>query len=178
MPNHVQNRITLEGDESAIQRMLAQIQNDEFGTGTIDFNKIIPMPDRIYRGDLSPKEMRLYGENNWYNWSVANWGTKWNAYGYVKGTDYSQEKELTFQTAWSAPHAVLEKLSEQFPEVEITHEWANEDIGMNCGRRMYSGGERCEEYVPESEKEAVEFAEGIWGFSGDDFQESEALVMA
>lgn len=76
MPNHVQNRITLEGDEKAIQRMLEQIQNDEFGLGTIDFNKVIPMPDSVYQGDLGAREMKLYGKNNWYDWSIANWDTK------------------------------------------------------------------------------------------------------
>lgn len=162
MPNHVQNRITLEGDESAIRRMLEQIQNDEYGLGTIDFEKVIPMPE---------------GTEDAYNWHITNWDTKWNAYGYNDAVDYSKSEMLEFLTAWSAPHSVVEKLSEQFPEIEITHEWADEDIGMNCGRRMYFGGERCEEYVPESEKEAVEFAEGVWGFSGDDFQESEAPIM-
>ena len=46
--------------------------------------------------------------------------------------------------------------------MEIKHEWADENIGQNCGRHCYQGGERTEEYYPESEKEAVEFACRIW----------------
>lgn len=44
MPNHVENRIVLNGDPVIIKEMLEAIQNDEFGIGTVDFNKIIPMP--------------------------------------------------------------------------------------------------------------------------------------
>ena len=44
MPNHVQNVIEPHGDENRIRRMLAEIQNDQYGPGTIDFNKILPMP--------------------------------------------------------------------------------------------------------------------------------------
>ena len=45
-----------------------------------------------------------------------------------------------------------------FPEIELTHEWADEDIGMNCGRYVYFDGERTEEYYPENNRERIEFA--------------------
>lgn len=61
-------------------------------------------------------------------WSVANWGTKWNAYGYDEYTDYSGCDELTFKTAWSVPHPILKKLSELFPNISFKHQWADEDI--------------------------------------------------
>lgn len=148
MPNHVQNIITLKGDEKKIREMLEAIKNDDYGLGTVDFNKVIPMPESC----------------DWYEWSISNWGTKWNAYGYDKNTDYSNNENLYFQTAWSAPHPVLEKLTEIFPDIEFEHEWADEDIGQNCGRYSYTGGERIEEYYPENEAEAIEFACRIWDY--------------
>ena len=48
-------------------------------------------------------------------------------------------------------------LSEQYPELEIFHEWADEDIGMNCGRREYKSGDLIYEYYPEGD-EATAFA--------------------
>lgn len=45
-----------------------------------------------------------------------------------------------------------------FPCVKIEHEWADEDIGANCGRRTYYNGERIEEYYPDYGKESIEFA--------------------
>ena len=77
-------------------------------------------------------------------------------------------RDRCFQTAWAAPHPILEKLSEMFPAVTFEHQWADEDIGQNCGRRCYSGGEQTEEYAPESEKEAVEFACGVWDYDPSD----------
>ena len=44
MPNHVRNMLTFNGDPDRIREMLTQIQDDEEGFGSIDFNKLIPMP--------------------------------------------------------------------------------------------------------------------------------------
>lgn len=40
MPNHVENIITLKGDEQRIREMLEAIQNDELGLGTVDFTRL------------------------------------------------------------------------------------------------------------------------------------------
>lgn len=162
MPNHVENIVTFEGDEKQIKEMLEQIKNDEFGIGSISFNKVIPMPESIYKGDLGTTEREMYGKNNWYDWSITRWGCKWDAYGYEDGTDYSQNENLWFQTAWSAPHPVLEKLSEMYPDIALIHEWADEDLGQNCGRYIYSEGERIEEYIPNTNKECLDFAAYVW----------------
>lgn len=44
MPNYVTNVVTLIGSEEDIKDFFEKIKNDEQGIGTIDFNKIIPMP--------------------------------------------------------------------------------------------------------------------------------------
>ena len=168
MPNHVRNRLMFEGEPKQVAALLAAIQNEKYGIGSIDFQKIIPTPSNIYRGDLGQKERERYGENNWYDWSVKNWGTKWNAYGYDETFSYTPGEPLLFLTAWSSPHPILEQLSEKYPDMEITHEWADEDIGNNCGRCSYLGGERTEEWTPDFEEEAVEFACEVWGTSPED----------
>ena len=65
------------------------------------------------------------------------WGTKWNA------CDSSHDiglGEAKFDTAWSFPTPVMLKLSENFPDDEIAIEYADEDIGSNCGRMTLKGG--------------------------------------
>lgn len=231
MPNHVENIITLKGDEQKIREMLEAIKNDNYGLGTIDFNKIIPMPNslnieagsrtdrglKVYkefisqflfdrketdvlkisaeelaesektflaqRTDIETDEwdfgktawnnIQNYGAPTWYEWSINNWGTKWNAYGYEEDTDYSEMENLWFRTAWSAPHPVIEKLAEMYPEITFEHEWADEDIGANCGRKIYRGGECTEEYYPESEKDAIEFACRVWDYDPEEFYQTE-----
>ena len=223
MPNHVENIVSIKGDEQQIRKMLEEIQDDECGLGTVDFNKVIPMPasleieagsktDRglkayqdfieVYtlagtrkdldllnipiesekafldmRPDIQPDEWELgkqafqniekYGCPTWYEWSISNWGTKWNAYGYVAGTDYSENDGLWFQSAWSAPHPILQKLSEMYPDITLIHEWADEDLGSNCGTRTYLGGDIIDEFIPEGIR-AMQFALDVWGYDPAD----------
>lgn len=47
MPNHVENHISLQGDPKKIRSMLEAIKSDELGIGSVDFNKIIPMPESL-----------------------------------------------------------------------------------------------------------------------------------
>lgn len=149
MPNNITNIVRFNGDRVKISELLKSIQNDEHGYGSVDFNKIIPMPDTVFRGNLGPNERALYGNNNWYDWSVANWHTKWNAYGFEDLEEHEVDDELRFETAWAAPHPILQKLSEMAPDLKITHRWADEDFGMNCGERGYKSGEITGEFLPE-----------------------------
>lgn len=220
MPNYVENIITLKGDEKKIREMFEAIKSDDYGLGTVDFNKIIPMPEslkvesgsrtdrgiemvktylenmpeelndkegtydeffkdlRSHSAEISDEEekkiwdigvtavenLHKYGAPTWYEWSINNWGTKWNAYGYDENADYSKNTDLWFQTAWSAPHPVIQRLAEMYPDITFEHEWADEDIGANCGRKCYCSGECTEEYYPDSLKDGIEFACRIWDY--------------
>ena len=163
MPNHVKNTLTFSGDAERISEMKEKIKNDEYGIGTIDFEKIIPMPESIYRGNLGKEEMEKYGENNWYDWSIGHWGTKWNAYGFDESVDYSNNNTIEFETAWAAPHPIIEQLAKMYPDITITHKWADEDLGMNCGEYEYADGERITEIISEVSKERMDFALDLWG---------------
>ena len=219
MPNHVTNNLTFHGDPEAIHRMLEAVKNDEEGFGSIDFNKILPMPKELniesgsrttegiklyndfleifklghegdvdlfsipeesenaflkQRRDISKKTWKLgreacrniqrFGHATWYSWCTQNWGTKWNAYDF----NYS-DGTLSFHTAWSAPIPVLRKLAELYPEIGITHEWADEDIGHNCGHYDYSGGKLTEGWMPADGRDAYEFAAAVLGEDLSDY---------
>ena len=82
MPNHVTNIVRVSGDPEKVKAMFEDIKDDKIGLGSIDFNKVIPMPEHIFRGNLGMAEREKYGKDNWYDWSISNWGTKWNSYGY------------------------------------------------------------------------------------------------
>ena len=64
MPNHVENHISLQGDPAQIRTMLKAIQSDEYGIGSVDFNKIIPMPEslNIECGSRGNRGYELYKE--------------------------------------------------------------------------------------------------------------------
>jgi hypothetical protein len=210
MPNHVVNYIRFEGDANKIIELKNAIKNDRFGVGTIDFDKLIPMPadlhieastrtkraEEAYKkfvdqynsapisledeteylktqseevrehwslGSAAYHNRLLYGHPTWYEWANHNWNTKWNAYGYEEGVDYSVCEDIWFQTAWDAPYPIIVKLSKMYPDIKVIHEWANEDYGSSCGRVEYLNGEVVNAYEPEAEDEIEDFYAELWG---------------
>lgn len=124
-----------------------------------DITKYNSEKELIDLGNRAIQNVRDYGAPTWYGWSIKNWGTKWNSYS----NSYNDEtKTLSFQTAWGAPHEIVKKLSEMFPDVTIRHGWADENLGANCGVRTYLDGDVIHEYIPEG-KEALEFSADTWG---------------
>lgn len=84
MTNNITNVITFKNIPlERLNRILEAIKNDKEGIGSIDFNKIIPMPDTVFKGSLGPEQREKYGTNNWLDWSVSNWNTKWNAFEFM-----------------------------------------------------------------------------------------------
>ena len=223
MPNYVMNELSVKGDSTYIREMLESIKNDIYGTGSIDFNKIIPMPSALdtTAGNAADKGLRAYkdfyeictlmgtvevdiseiteeaedrflqmrtdvdkdtfalgkkaflneqefGFSNWYDWCVANWGTKWNACGYEDGVDKSTPNTLRFLTAYGPPHPVIAKLAAMYPDLDFVHEWAEEQLGVMCGHEEYSGGNIIGIYFPATEKENIEFAARLWDIDPED----------
>ena len=116
-------------------------------------------------GKQAWNNLRQYGAATWYDWCYANWGTKWNAYGYDGYEPASMPDDcIWFQTAWAEPKPVIEALARRYPDITIEHEWANEDLGEGCGRRVYENGDEIEEYYPKGEVESVEYAASVWKY--------------
>lgn len=123
-------------------------EQEVYGIGTIDFNKITPRPPWVYRGAIDSSIEEKYGADNcWYNWSVNNWGTKWNAY--FQPDKRSTEDTIFFTTAWNSPIELIHKLSWIFPNVELCLSWADEDFGYNLGEIIFKDGVTVKEYIPE-----------------------------
>ncbi len=153
MPNYVTNIILIHAPEERRNGILRAIQNDAIGLGSIDFNKVIPMPQNLNNeSDRSLSD----GVPDWYSWSNENWGTKWNALVPEAPVDKSA---IHFLSAWSPPVPVLQKLSEQYPDVRWEHRWADEDLGYNVGEAVYCGGKQVRSHIPEEgSREAYEMA--------------------
>lgn len=217
MPNYVETSISFEGDENQVKELFEKVKVDELGLGTIDFSKVIPMPEDVViecgsrtdkglkaynefikqysngkevdltsissekedaffksRDDIDKEEWELgkqafnniqkYGVPTWYEWSINNWGTKWNSCGYVEGTDYSQCDKLQFQTAWSPALRVVQKLSQMYPDLKMTVQWADEDLGCNCGELTFKNGTIINDSSPTNSKDAFEFAAKVWNY--------------
>jgi hypothetical protein len=120
-------------------------------------------------GKKAFQNQQRWGFTTWYGFCTNQWGTKWNAYGYEGGVQFDG-KSLRFLTAWAPPEPIIAKLAEMYPDLDFTHQWADEDIGYNCGEDEYHNGSLCGEYRPAG-VEAVEYANGLWG--NDEQEEDE-----
>lgn len=58
----------------------------------------------------------------WHEWSVENWGTKWDAYSYAPRAREPGRASLRFQTAWEVPRPCLRRLSEMYPSLTFAIE--------------------------------------------------------
>ena len=121
------------------------------------------------KGNLSPKDfeegrmaldnIKQYGCKDWYSWANKYWGTKWNAYDQIEvefGT-------IQFDTAWSTPYPVMQKLAKMFPDLTFEVKFADEDLGNNCGTYEFENGQIVKEYMPEG-TEAMKFACEVKGY--------------
>ena len=164
MPNWVKNNVRFYGNEESINRLKVFVKTQE---SDFDFNCIVPMPNNIYRGNLGSEERKIYGANNWYDWSIKNWGTKWDA---CDATWYSDDN-VTFNTAWNMPEPIYRKLSKIFPDVWFTAEFADEDLGNYCGTIIYDIDGFCVNYEND-----FKFACDVWGYDEEEMKEELGYV--
>lgn len=162
MPNNISNKLKVIGTEDQIIQVLEFVKDDKLGVGSIDFNKITPMPKWIFGSSpdvmgISRRDEEKWGvENTSLNWARRNWGTKWNAY--AQPDSRSVGDTLHFQTAWNGIPELIQKIAWIFPDVTIEYSFADEDYGSsNCGIFRFRENEILEEtHYESSSKEAYE----------------------
>ena len=130
MPNWCSNHITVRGSNQAeIQRLAKALGEGKF------CNAVIPCPEDLqitagWLGKDTPEQLELerreaenikkYGYKNWYDFQVANWGTKWD----VDCSDVEVDEDGLgfsggFESAWAPPIRIAEALVEQGYEVTL-----------------------------------------------------------
>ena len=82
-------------------------------------------PDEIYEiGRKYMEAYEKYGFLDWYDWDNVNWGTKWNACdSYVD----LENGKVDFETAWSYPKPIIDKILKDNPNCRIEFWWQDED---------------------------------------------------
>lgn len=173
MPNHITNKLRLEGTPEDIQKVWDYIKGEEDGQ-YIDFRKIATPPNYIFLGYLDQSMAEIFKSNkresgfmaetdSWSSWCVRYWGTKWNAYGL--GNSRNTEDTIYFQTAWSGVPRIVALLSEKFPNVDFFYSYADEDFASNTGYLNIFSSNRINEYVvlDNQSKEAFDLASELIG---------------
>jgi hypothetical protein len=129
---------------------------DAFGVGKF-LNEFIPIPESLHivSGSVPLTEQAeheaqmaaniiLHGYKDWYEFSVSEWGTKWDV-GDGDGINEVTENSLTiyFDSAWAPPLAAYEKMTEMGFEIDAMYY----ESGMGfCGRWTNESGDDYYEY--------------------------------
>lgn len=123
MPNWCNNSVTLKHkDPAMIERAHKALADGKFlqeffpcPQDLIDTVAGFPGEDKREAHEAQVKSnLEKYGYANWYDWNVANWGTKWD----IGGDDGLIQKldantlEASFDSAWAPPTQAYEKLIE------------------------------------------------------------------
>ena len=176
MPNWTYNSLMITGSKEDISAIKSQLntpfqrQHDQWNMET----KQMELTDTMYSNPvfafwniIKPTDMETYQlqkdpnhddsiidfkGNNWYDWNVRNWGTKWDV-AVRDGEEYPETELLVeedwsdrlgyrFNTAWSPPISAIEELSRQYPECEITLSY-EEETGWG-GEYLFVNGQGSE----------------------------------
>jgi hypothetical protein len=68
---------------------------------------------------------RASEQDNWYDWNISNWGTKWDA-GDQLFEASDTELVYYFNTAWSPPLGVMNAFIKNYPQLEFTFTYEEE----------------------------------------------------
>ena len=145
----------------AVARNLGKTTSEEFEK---DWARSKTFDEWADLGDKYLSNLKKYKASTWYDWCWDNWGTKWNACDAF----WSGDNFVSFNTAWNEPTPIFYKLSELFPKVTFMVEFANEDIGNDCGVIEYDGESFYVDHI-----NSLEFACDVWGYDPEEFEEEE-----
>ena len=139
MPDWCNNSTTIHGDQETLTRFMEAITLNG-DRSTYDLTLPFPIPEELqiismfFRSDADddPENQELlekyeankakYGHKDWVDWCMENWGTKWAP----SPNDHPLEVKaeillLSYETEWSPPSRLLQKISELFPTITITN---------------------------------------------------------
>jgi len=113
------------------------------------------LEDKLEVNDLTHartalENIKKHGSKDWYDWSINNWGTKWDAS--TNDTDYDDNwLNISFDTAWSPPEPWIQAVSKKYPlldiQVRITEE-SDAYMGYICARNGEMNSNFAEPHMP------------------------------
>ena len=127
MPNYCYNHVTIEGPKEKIEQLWNRAQESK---GLL--HAMVPMPE-----DQA---------ENWYEWNINEWGTKWDVE--IDELEYDDENGAiigSFQSAWSPPTEAMRQYQEKNSDVHI--ELIYEEEGMDFAGQWEDGEEVYEEDI-------------------------------
>lgn len=158
MPNWCSNELTVTGDKEAISRYVAGIQMDNDTESPMLIESYLPTPLELtttMSGGFSDKSSQealdlaamqqsnidKYGHKDWYDWNIANWGTKWSDSDTDGGDIYNDGTTVsyTFQSPWGPPEEAFRRISAMFPELTFVLSFCEDGMGFYGATSFFNG---------------------------------------
>jgi len=144
MPNWCANGITLRhADPVMIERAAKALQEGTF------LQEFIPCPKELTEtvaqfgtNDHEKANREKYGYGSWYDFNIANWGTKWDVNSDNVAIEDANTVSASFDSAWSPPITAYERLMELGFEIEAFYY----EPGMQYVGKWVNGEDDCIEY--------------------------------
>lgn len=177
MPNHCMNKLGIIGPTKDVQDFIELVTNNDEATKEQDkyelFKNLIPMPKELegttssYGRGKNQELVDKYGYDNWYDWCLDKWGTKWGDYELSASeirhetsyefkklengeTDYDSGVEklngkssihFDYTTAWSpGADELAEAIVNRFPNLNGFIYYEEPGMGF-AGQLVFSKGE-------------------------------------
>ena len=161
MPNYCNNTLELNGSYHDLNRFWNKnkfFSKNEENNSFLSFNKSLPLPQH--------KEDK---QDEWYNWRLENWGTKWDACQCSISEEITIEQDLPnkcnifyyyFDTAWTPPIEWVQKISKLFHNINFTITY--EEPGCDFwGKETYVSGKLVD-------IEEMSYSQHIWSLIDKD----------
>lgn len=87
--------------------------------------------EALQLGETYLENRKKYGYPTWFEWSIATWGTKWNAYN----QSFEEPNILWFDTAWNGVPQLIQKLSENISGCGISLRLCRRRLRFQYGKR-------------------------------------------
>jgi len=120
-------------DEAGLMNALKDLQNPELNEH---------QKESIAKNIQQYQNKKQLGYADWYSWSIAKWGTKWDACDPHVEEETEEKFLVHFNTAWNAPFMWLEAIlnNEEYLPLFISLVFENEGEGDWC----YPNGKKVE----------------------------------
>lgn len=108
--------------------------------------------------------IKKYGFPTWCQWRHNYWGTKKNAKDVFVERKEEGKAIVTFNTVWKHPYPIVKFIATRYPKIKITHNYADEELGYNCGKGIFLN-KKTKFEIPE---DAFIFACNVWGYDDEE----------
>ena len=120
-------------------------------------------PDETMAETMAEIQRGFDEDNDWYNWNVRNWGTKWDA---CNAAVWEEPNELRydFDTAWAIPEPALIAMSAKYPSL-VFDLHSEEEQGWGADIIFSKGCAKLikEWDVPNSHQDYIDQERECWG---------------